>query len=98
MAQAVGARLGHEPWNAIFASPKLRARQTAAPTVALAKMSLQLHEGLREIAYGEWEGRSEKEVASADAARFAAWNEHPGIHAPPGGESGLAIAARARSA
>jgi probable phosphoglycerate mutase len=95
MAEALGARYGSEPWAAIWCSPQLRARQTAQPTATRAGKELILDDGLREIAYGEWEGRPEDEVARADAARFAAWTAHPGHIAPPGGESGLAIASRA---
>jgi alpha-ribazole phosphatase len=95
MAEALGARYGGEKWTAIYASPQLRARQTAEPTATRAGLDITVDEGLREIAYGEWEGRAEDEVAHADAARFHAWAAHPGHNAPPGGESGIAIAVRA---
>jgi probable phosphoglycerate mutase len=94
MAEALGARYGREPWAGIWCSPQMRARQTAQPTATRAGKELILDDGLREIGYGEWEGRPEEEVARTDAARFAAWSGHPGHFAPPGGESGLAIAAR----
>jgi alpha-ribazole phosphatase len=94
MAEALGARYGGESWAGIWSSPQLRARQTAQPTATRAQKELILDDGLREIAYGEWEGRPEEEVARADGARFAAWSANPGYVAPPGGESGLAIASR----
>jgi probable phosphoglycerate mutase len=95
MAEAIGARYGDEGFAAIYASPRLRTQQTAAPTAKRAGLTVQLEDGLREIAYGEWEGRPEEEVARADPERFHAWETHPGYVAPPGGETGLAIAARA---
>jgi probable phosphoglycerate mutase len=76
----------------------LRARQTAQPAASGASLPVLLEDGLREIDYGEWEGRGESEVAAHDAARFAAWQAHPGRVAPPGGESGEAIAVRAMAA
>jgi probable phosphoglycerate mutase len=75
-----------------------RARQTAEPTAKRAGIGLTIDEDLREIAYGEWEGRAEAEVERADPERFAAWAAHPGYVAPPGGESGAAIATRALAA
>src|SRR6185312_15004882 len=59
---------------------------------------LAMADALGEIAYGEWDGRPEAEVERDDAARFHAWSAHPGRVAPPGGESGAEIAARAMAA
>jgi probable phosphoglycerate mutase len=102
MAEALAARYGDGPdgagWTAIWCSPRLRARQTAEPTARRSGIGLTIDDDLREIAYGEWEGRSEADVARDDAARFHAWAAHPGRVAPPGGESGDAIAARALAA
>ncbi len=95
MAEALGARYGAEPWAAIYASPRLRTQQTAAPTASRAGVPVQVEEGLREIAYGEWEGRPEADVERDDHARFSAWSTHPGRVAPPGGETGDQIAQRA---
>jgi probable phosphoglycerate mutase len=98
MAEALGARYGHEGFSAIFASPMLRTRQTAAPTAAAAGLEVQLLDGLREIAYGEWEGRPEEEVERSEPERFHAWASHPGQVSPPGGETAVEIAARATAA
>jgi probable phosphoglycerate mutase len=102
MAEALAARYGDGPngrgWTAIWSSPRLRAQQTAEPTARRANIGLTIDDDLREIAYGEWEGQPEAEVARADPARFHAWAAHPGRVAPPGGESGEAIAVRALAA
>jgi alpha-ribazole phosphatase len=99
MAEALAASYGAGPdgkgWTAIWASPMLRTRQTAEPTAARAGIGLTIDEGLREIAYGEWEGRAESDVEHEDGARFRAWQAHPGWVAPPGGETGNQIAIRA---
>lgn len=81
--------------EAVYASPKLRARMTAAPTCRALGLEARLDEGLREIAYGEWEGRHETEIREREPAAYAAWTSDPGARPPPGGESGYAIAARA---
>ncbi|HXU69438.1 MAG TPA: histidine phosphatase family protein [Polyangia bacterium] len=98
MADALGARYGTEGFVEIVSSPLLRARQTAAPTARIAGLPVVTDDGLVEIAYGEWDGRPEAEVERDDAARFHAWSAHPGRVAPPGGESGAEIAARAMAA
>jgi len=98
MADALAARWGAEKWAAIYSSPRLRTRETAAPTAARAGVEVRLEEGLREIAYGEWEGRSESEVEAADGERFRAWAAHPARVAPPGGETAVQIAERALAA
>src|SRR4051812_10571168 len=70
MAEALGAHYGAAGFGAIYASPRVRTRQTAAPTAALAKLEVQIEDGLREIEYGEWEGLPEEEVERADPERF----------------------------
>ncbi len=98
MADALAARYGTEGFAEIVASPLERARQTAAPTARAAGLEVTLDDGLIESAYGEWDNRREADVEREDAARFHAWSAHPGWVAPPGGESGVDIAARALAA
>jgi broad specificity phosphatase PhoE len=98
MAAALAARYGSFDWREIVSSPLQRARETAAATARAAGQTVTVDDGLIEIAYGEWDGRAEEEVEHADAQRFAAWSTHPGRVAPPGGESGDAIAVRALAA
>jgi probable phosphoglycerate mutase len=81
--------------DAVYASPKLRVRMTAAPTCRALGISPVYEEGLREIAYGSWEGKHEKDVRAEQPDAYTRWTDDPGVQSPPGGESGLAIAARA---
>jgi alpha-ribazole phosphatase len=81
--------------SAVYVSPKLRARQTAEPILRACKLEPIVEEGLREIAYGAWEGRKESEIRREDPERFTAWTQDPALASPPGGESAFAIAARA---
>jgi probable phosphoglycerate mutase len=50
------------PWTAIFCSPLWRPVETAKPLSDLIGMALQLRDGLKEIAYGKWEGKTPEEV------------------------------------
>jgi len=95
MAEALAARYGDAEWAGIYASPLLRARQTAAPVAARAGVTVEHDDGLREIAYGGWEGRAEEEVERSEPEAFHAWSQNPGLVSPPGGETAYQIAARA---
>ncbi len=95
MAEAVARLAPSLRLEAIYVSPKLRARQTAEPVARAAGLEPIVEEGLREIAYGAWEGRKESEIKQTDPEAFAAWTADPALVAPPGGESAFAIAARA---
>lgn len=94
-AEAITKRLLTLSLSAIYVSPKLRARMTAEPIARLTKIEPRVEDGLREIGYGEWEGRKETEIRASDPDAYRAWSSDPAIHSPPGGENGYAIAARA---
>jgi broad specificity phosphatase PhoE len=81
--------------EAIYVSPKVRARKTAEPTAKYLNLEPKIEDGLREIGYGVWDGRKESEIKANDPVTYASWASDPAVHAPPGGENGFAIAARA---
>jgi probable phosphoglycerate mutase len=95
MAVAVAERAARDTWVALYASPLLRTRQTAAPIQQRLGLPIQLEPDLREIAYGAWDGRRLSEVRATDPAGYRRWVERPGSVAPPGGESGEDVVARA---
>ena len=98
MAEALGAAYASEPWAAIYASPLLRARQTAEPLARRLGQAVQIEDGLREISYGDWEGLVETEIEQLYPAEFRAWSTDPARAAPPGGETAVQIADRALQA
>jgi probable phosphoglycerate mutase len=81
--------------SALYCSPKLRARTTAEPIARLCELSPTIQDGLREMAYGAWEGRQEVEVRRDEFEAYEAWRIDPALVSPPGGEGAFAIAARA---
>jgi probable phosphoglycerate mutase len=93
-AQAVGRVASALRLAGVYVSPKLRARQTAEPVLAACTLEPVVDDGLREIAYGRWEGRKESEVRETEPDAYSAWSADPAMVAPPGGESAFAIAAR----
>jgi broad specificity phosphatase PhoE len=50
------------PWVAAFSSPLRRAVATARPLCEAAGTRMQLKHGLKEIAYGQWEGKIPEEA------------------------------------
>jgi probable phosphoglycerate mutase len=94
-AEAVARLASRLGLAAIYVSPKLRARQTAEPILRACGLEPIVEDGLREIAYGVWEGKKESDVRASDPEMYAAWSQDPALVAPPGGESAFAIAARA---
>jgi broad specificity phosphatase PhoE len=50
---------------------------------------------LREMSFGEWEGRAWEEIEAADSARFAAWSDSWWSARAPGGEGYPDLAVRA---
>src|SRR6185312_11120813 len=82
------------PWAAIYCSPMRRAIATAAPLSELVGIPLQLREGLKEIAYGAWEGKTPEETDREFHDDYLSWLADPGWNAPTGGEKGIQIARR----
>ncbi len=95
MAEALASCYRETAWEAIYSSPLKRAMQTAEPLARRCGQRVRVEPGLREIAYGAWEGMMEAEVRRQTPEAFEAWTEDPGRNAPPGGETGIDIATRA---
>ena len=94
-AGRLAERLGDVPVAAVYASPLGRTLETAAILAAPHRLEVQPRDGLREISHGHWEQLTRHEVEKKFPAEAAAWEEDPFTFAPEGGESGLAVTARA---
>ncbi len=94
-AAALRDRLATVPLAAIVASPLERARVTAEIVAAPHGQSVATDARLREIAHGHWEGMTRGEVDAQFGSEADAWERDPFAYAPPGGESGLCVTARA---
>lgn len=97
-ARALGKRLAAEPCAAFYASPLDRTMETAALLAAVHGKDVQVEAAFREIDHGVWEGLTRVEAESKYANMYARWEEDPFNYAPAGGESGLAVTARAMPA
>jgi broad specificity phosphatase PhoE len=88
-------RLSHEKIAAVYASPLSRTVETAQILAAPHDLKVQTRDGLREISHGHWEQMTRREVEEKFPDEAAEWEKDPYTFAPKGGESGLAVTARA---
>jgi probable phosphomutase (TIGR03848 family) len=87
--QAVGERLAKVPLAAIVSSPLERCRQTADAIAAGRELSVQTDDRLGEARYGDWTGRTIKELAKEPLWKVV--QQHPSAAVFPGPEGeGLA--------
>lgn len=94
-AAQLGERLRGEGITAVYCSPLSRSVDTATIVAEHCRLTPVLRDGLREISHGHWEGLTRGEVEERFRSEYAAWEEDPFTFAPRGGESGVAVLARA---
>ena len=94
-AARLGERLAKLPIAAIYASPLSRALDTARIVAGECHLEPIVRDGLQEIGHGHWEGMTRGDVERAFPDEYAAYDADPFTFAPDGGESGVAVLARA---
>jgi probable phosphoglycerate mutase len=95
LARRLRDRLANVKIDAAYCSDMKRTKETAAIIAAPHKLAAAPVPELREIDHGVWEGMVHKDVEKKYAAEYAIWSGDPYATAPPGGESGLHVLARA---
>lgn len=95
-AARTAARIAEVPLAAVVSSPLERCRQTARAVLRGRDLKLVTERGLTECDYGEWQGRPLRELAQEPLWRTV--QVQPSAATFPGGESMLAMQARAVSA
>ena len=93
-AQKLAARLASEEVGALYSSDSERARQTAAPIVAVLRMVAVYDTALRERNYGEFEGWTYADLERERPEAYSKFRSRDPGYAPPGGESGAQFSAR----
>jgi probable phosphoglycerate mutase len=94
-AAQLGGRLRSEGIASAYCSPLSRSAETAAIITGACGLVSTPRDGLREISHGHWEGLTRGEVEERFGNEYTNWEEDPFTFAPQGGESGLAVLARA---
>jgi broad specificity phosphatase PhoE len=94
-ARALGVRLEAQPIAAFYASPLRRAVETARLIAEPHGRAVVARPELREMSHGRWEAKTRAEVQTLHSEEYARWESDPFSFAPEGGETGLAVTARA---
>ena len=81
-------------WTAAYVSPMKRTIATAKPLCDAVGLEMQIRDGLKEIAYGKWEGETPETVNRDYHDEYVRWLTDPGWNSPTGGEKGIDIARR----
>jgi broad specificity phosphatase PhoE len=95
MAQDFAAAYKNLPFLAIYSSPLRRTEATARPICEALHIRPELRDGLKEIVYGAWEGRTREEVTHQFHDDYLLWTADPAWNPPTGGETALMVAQRA---
>ncbi|HUR81357.1 MAG TPA: histidine phosphatase family protein [Thermoanaerobaculia bacterium] len=94
-AARLGERLQRQGIDAAYCSPLSRTVETAQIIGGRCGVTATPMNGLEEISHGRWEGLTRREVEERYHDEYVAWEEDPFAFAPEGGESGVAVLARA---
>ncbi len=88
----------HLPRPALLVSSDLSRAAATADALARGRDRLPHDAGLRELHFGDWDGRHWKDVSETHPDLSRAYWESPGDHTPPNGESWNMAAARISAA
>ncbi len=91
----LAGRLAKEPVAAVYASPLSRTMESARILAGPHRLEVVPKDELREISHGHWETKTRTEVERLFPEEYARWEADPYCFAPPGGETGLQVTARA---
>lgn len=95
MREAVG---NHRPWHAIISSPLTRCRAFAEELAQRHQLPLHTDARLKEIAFGEWEGRTAAEIDAANPGVIQRFFLDPLGNRPAGAEAVTDFLARVAAA
>ena len=84
-------------WSRVVASPLQRCARFAEEIASAHTLPLDLHDDLREIHFGTWEGRAISAVMREEGALLNQFWDDPTQVTPPGGESMNSFGARVRN-
>ncbi|MBF0380890.1 MAG: histidine phosphatase family protein [Magnetococcales bacterium] len=74
------------PWDRIVTSPLSRCYTVAKEFSRKNAVPLVVEKGFREICFGEWEGKTAKQIMASDGEALKLFWQNPDKYSPPGGE------------
>jgi broad specificity phosphatase PhoE len=84
--------------SAVYASPLLRARESAQIVAGPHRLEIKTHDFLTEVDVGQWEGRSWGEIRVTDAEAYRQFQNDPGQYGYLGGETMTQVYERVKPA
>jgi broad specificity phosphatase PhoE len=98
-AEATGKRVASE-WQtaAVYSSPLSRAVKTAEAIAQHSNLPVQIHQGLADIDYGQWQGLTPDEAQERWPGTLHAWYNEPEAARIPGGETLASLRVRGMAA
>jgi broad specificity phosphatase PhoE len=84
MAQATRAM---SPLSGILSSPLRRCRDFALPFASARGLPCAVHDGLKEMHFGAWQGLTPQDCIARDGTRYASFQTDPEVYPPPEGEA-----------
>jgi len=96
--QQMRAAVAGYSWDFIVSSPLRRCAAFAAALARELAVPCHYDADLREMSFGEWEGRSAAELMERDADGLRRFWSDPSAHTPPGGEPLAQLQARVMTA
>lgn len=97
-AQLRRAISGRGGWSGVVSSPLQRCRAFAEEVAAQRTLALQIEPGLRELQFGDWEGRTAAELMETHAEELGLFWNNPYAWTPPAGEPVLEFQTRVLAA
>jgi len=76
----------NEEWDIIVTSPLKRCHIFAGELAAQRDIPIQFEDDLREMCFGDWEGREIENVWRDEEMQMRAWSQNPLANTPPSGE------------
>ena len=95
-ARTLALFMKEETFDVIYSSDLQRAMQTAQILQEGREATVIADARLREIAFGEWEGKCHDDLRTAFPIRFTLSESDPAVPLAPGGESVFALAQRTK--
>ncbi|MBI3780277.1 MAG: histidine phosphatase family protein [candidate division NC10 bacterium] len=86
-AERIARKMARVPAERVISSPKRRALETARCIASIQKVSVEIRPELAELDFGEWEGRSWRNLAPRERRLYQRWLADPWRTVPPEGES-----------
>ncbi len=75
-----------EKWDHVISSPLNRCRQFAKSLANQDDLTLSIEDDIREMSFGDWDGREIESVWQDSEAKMEAWSHDPSMNTPPNGE------------